>query len=226
VGGGEVSARRPWSDQDIALLKASFPERRTDELAAELGRPYGAVAQKAAALGLRKSAAYLASPDAHRLDGKKGMGTRFAKGQQAWNKGTNYQPGGRARETQFKPGRPAHAAHNYQPIGALRINADGYLEIKVTDDPAILPARRWVAVHRAVWIAANGEVPPGHVVVFRPGRHSTAVDEITLDAVELVTRCELMLRNTVHRYGPEVAKLIQLRGALNRQINKRSKGEA
>jgi hypothetical protein len=37
--------------------------------------------------------------------------------------------------------------------------------------------RNWVAVHRLVWEQAHGPVPPGHIVVFRPGRHTTDLDE-------------------------------------------------
>lgn len=32
-----------------------------------------------------------------------------------------------------------------------------------------------------------------------------------------------MRRNTVHNLPPELAKVVQLRGAINRQINKRAK---
>lgn len=153
----------------------------------------------------------------------RGGGTRFQPGQAAWNKGLHYQPGGRSEETRFKPGRPASAARNYRPVGSLRLSRDGCLERKVTDDPSVVPAKRWVGVHRLVWSAAHGPVPDGHAVAFLPGRRTTIEAEITLDALELVTRQELMQRNTYHNYGPEIAKAIQLRGAINRQINKRAK---
>jgi hypothetical protein len=216
---------KPWSPVDLALLNEHFADSRTDDLAQVLGRNYSQVAQKAAKLGLKKSAAYLASPDAHRLDGVKGMGTRFEKGLTPWNKGTKGIVGVQeaCRATQFKKGRPASEARNYQPIGTTRICADGILERKVTDDPSIVPARRWVAVHRLVWIAANGPVPQGHLVAFRPGRRTSVEAEITLDAVELITRVELMRRNTYHQYGPEIASVVQLRGAITRQINKRTR---
>ena len=45
--------------------------------------------------------------------------------------------------------------------------------------------------------------------------------EITLDKVECISLADNMRRNTCHQYGPEIAKLIQLRGAVTRQINKR-----
>jgi len=221
-----ASARRPWTGAEVEMLRGAFADRRTDDLAQALGRSYSTVAQKAAKLGLRKSAQYLASPEAHRFDGPKGMGTRIQPGQTPWNKGvagsTGTQPGCRA--TQFKKGRPPQEALNYAPIGSLRICADGYLERKQTDDPRLSPARRWVAVHRAVWEATHGPVPAGQIVVFRPGRKTIDLEKITLDALELLTRAENMRRNSVHsKYPPEVARLVQLRGALTRQINRKAK---
>lgn len=220
------ATRKRWSDDEVALLRWGFADSRTDDIARALGRSYSAVAEKAANMGLRKSAAYLASPEAHRLDGVKGLSTRFKPGTTPWNAG---KPGGTGtqagcRATQFKKGRPPEQAANYVPIGTERVCADGYLERKVTDDPGMVPARRWVAVHRLVWEAAHGPVPAGHIVVFRPGRKTTDVDQITLDALELVTRAENMRRNSVHsKYPPEIARLVQLRGALTRQINRKAK---
>ena len=159
-------------------------------------------------------------------DGLKGLGTRIQPGATPWNKGKPGSTGTHAacRATQFHKGRPASEARNYLPIGSLRVCADGYLERKTTDDPAIARARRWIAVPRIVWEAANGSVPAGPLVVFRAGRRTTDIEKITLDALELVTRAENMRRNSVHsKYPPEVARLVQLRGALTRQINRKTK---
>jgi hypothetical protein len=223
-----LAPRRLWTEDELALIERDFSDTRTDELAQALGRPYSQVAQRAAKMGLKKSQAYLDSPAAHRLDGVKGIGTRFEPGLVPWNKGVKGVVGVQeaCRAMQFKKGRPPEEARNYLPIGTVRLSKDGYLERKVTDDPDMFPARRWVGVHRLVWLEAGNEIPAGHVVVFRPGRRSTVADEITVDALELITRVELMKRNTFHRYGPEVAGLVQLRGALTRQINKRSKEQS
>ena len=59
-----------------------------------------------------------------------------------------------------------------------------------------------------------------------PGRRTTNVDEITIDALECISRKTLIERNTVHRHGPEIARLVQLRGAVNRQIRKHERNEA
>ena len=220
-----MAPRRYWTAAELRKLRRKFPTTKTAALARELGRHPSCVSHKAYSLGLSKAPEYLADTSrSGRTDGQRGLTTRFKPGETPWNKGRKgYQAGGRSASTRFKPGRPAHEARNYQPIGSHRINADGYLERKVTDDRAIAPARRWVGVHRLVWEAANGPVPPGHAVVFRPGRRSAELDRITVDALELITRAELMRRNSHHNLPPEVSQLIQLRGALNRKIRNRTK---
>ena len=111
---------------------------------------------------------------------------------------------------------------SYKPIGSLRISKDGQLQRKVRDDGPT--SRRWISVARLVWEAAHGPVPKGHVVVFLPGKFTAIEHEITLDRVELITRRELMRRNSVHTVQPpELARITQLRGALARQINRRSR---
>jgi hypothetical protein len=57
-------------------------------------------------------------------------------------------------------------------------------------------------------------------VRFLPGQFTTDLDAITLDRLELLTMRENMARNTVHNLPPEVASLVQLRGALVRRINR------
>lgn len=215
--------RRPWTRADRALLRRLYPNTPTAKVAKRLRRSLTTTYQTAYRLGLSKSAAYLASPASGRL--RRGSHPnsarhRFTKGMTPWNLGVTGYMG--ANRTSFRKGRKPEDASNYRPIGSTRICVDGYLERKVSDDQSLAPARRWVAVHRLVWEAASGPVPPGHAVVFKPGRKSTEAASITLDCLELVSRDELMRRNTLHRYPKELVRAIQLRGALNRQINKRA----
>lgn len=213
-----------WTPEQEQALCDRYPHERTEDIARDIGIPVAKIYAKASWMGLKKTEAFMASPASGRTNGRQGIGTRFVKGQQSWNKGKSYQPGGRCKDTQFKKGCMQGAAqHNYVPIGSQRVTRDGYLERKITDDPALAPARRWVAVHRLVWVEANGPVPDGLIVVFKPGMRTTSVEEITLDKIELISRADNMKRNTLHRYPKEIAKLMQLRGALTRQINKKEK---
>lgn len=150
------------------------------------------------------------------------MASQFKPGHTPWNKGRQFEAGGRSAETRFRPGQLRGVAlHNYVPIGTLRITADGLLERKITDDPALVPARRWVAVHRLVWQAAHGPIPDGHIVVFKPGQATTVEADITPDRLECITRRENMRRNSLHtRMPPDMARLYQVKGAITRHINR------
>lgn len=212
--------RRAWSDDELARLRAWYPDRKTAWIAEQMGRSAKSVYKTAHDLGLRKSHAFLSSESSGRLQrhDHRARLTQFPKGHSPWNKGSHFTSGGRSAETRFKKGRPPHEARNYLPIGTLRINADGYLERKLTDDQSLAPARRWVAVHRLVWIDAHGPVPAGHIVVFKPGRKTTDPARITLDDVELITRVENMRRNTVHNLPPALKEVVDLKRNLARRI--------
>lgn len=220
--GSATPPRRAWSPADIQYMHDHYPHEKTELVAAALGRTTPATYGRAQKLGLSKSAEFFASTDSGRTDGGRGAGCRFVKGQQSWNKGTKGVSGNHpnTRRSQFKKGeRHGAAQHNYVPLGTERIYKDGYLVRKVTDDHPV-PARRWVAVHRLVWESANGPIPRGHVVCFLPGRKTIDREKITLDALELVTRKELARRNHPVTRSPELAKLVQLKSAITRQINR------
>lgn len=225
---GINAPRIAWTDEQLAVLRRDYPHVRTTEIATALGLPLQSVYAKAGRLGLLKSEAFAASDKSGRIfkGGTLGQATQFVKGQASWSKGTKGRVGVQeaCRATQFKPGRLAHESHNYLPLGTVRLNRDGHLERKVTDDPSIAPARRWVPVYRLVWEAANGPIPPGGVICFKPGQRTVVLEEITVDRLELVSRADLARRNTPHgNWPPELARVVQLRGALTRQINKRAK---
>ncbi len=219
--------RHVWTAQEMRELRRRYPHERTTDIARRLGHPVASVYAKANAMGLHKSASFLATDKSGRIfvGGRLGKEHQFKAGHVTWNKGTHWTAGGRSAETRFKKGRPAHEAANYKPVGSMRITG-GVLEQKVTDDPSIYPARRWRPVARLVWEAANGPIPSGHAVVFKHGQQTVVREEITLDRLELLSRAELMKRNTLHRYPKDIALAIQLRGALMRQINKRTKNRS
>lgn len=198
-----------------------YPECHTDDVAAWLDRSTRAVFATAYPHGLRKSAEYLASDSAGRVQrGKQSaamIASQIKPGTIPWNKGRKGVNGRSC--TTFKKG---NIPQTWQPIGTVVTHSDGYLLRKVSDTRN----RRadWVYIHREVWEAARGPIPAGHVVIFKPGRHTTEIDKITADALECIDRAELARRNSMWtRYPPEIARLHQLRGALNRQINKHSK---
>lgn len=212
-----LAPRRFWTADEVAELRRRYPDEATAAIAATLARDIRCVYAKASAIGLRKSAAFLAGPLAYRLDGKIGAEFRFQPGQEPPNKGVR-RPGygpGRMRETQFKPGQ---VSRRWDPdiyaVGALRITSDGVLQIKLAEG-----GKQWVQMSRYVWRLHTGAWPRrGYVIRARNGDpHDTRFENL-----ELLTLRQNMLRNTVHaQYPPEVARLVQLQGAITRQINRR-----
>jgi hypothetical protein len=209
-------------------MRRFYPDLTGEDMAEVLKRSAKAVYQRAKLLGLSKSEEFYASDRSGRVArGKQHpamVGSQFKPGLTPWNKGLKGVVGVQeaCRRTQFKSGRPASEARNYAPIGTLRVSKDGYLERKVTDDDPV-PARRWVAVHRLVWEAERGPIPEGHIVVFLPGRKTTVLEEVTADRLECITRAENARRNHPRNKSPELARLVQLKGAITRQVNRISR---
>lgn len=204
-----------WTSAEEDFLRQNYPHRPTAEVAANIGVGTKDVYTKASAIGLHKSPEFKARLMAEASERLKlvGFGTRLQPGSTPWNKGKPHPSRGRTAETQFKPGG---LPHTWRPIGTRRITNDGYLEEKVTDTG--YTPDDYVPVHHMVWTAAgNPPVPPGYALVFRDGdKRNFAIGNL-----ELVTRRELMARNSVHNYGPEVARVVQLRGVISRQINQK-----
>lgn len=215
--------RFAWTPESLGTLRRLYPDYTAEVVARVIGCGQTTVWHKARQLGVRKSAEFLASQQSGRI--RRGeshpamVASQFKPGLTPWNKGMHYVAGGRSAETRFKPGRPVTEASNYVPIGTLRTTRDGYLERKVNDtDPKI--QRRWVAVHRLVWEAANGPIPDGWIVVFKRGMRTTAEADITTDRLECIDRAEHAKRNHPRSRNPELGKLAQLKGQITRQVNR------
>lgn len=216
----------PWSEGELAALRRLYPGLKAETVARELGRTTRSVHQKAKQLGIRKSDAFKASFASGRIQAAntdpRMVATRFQKGMTPWNKGMKGSVGlhENCRPTQFKPGqRP----HTWVPVGSYRVNySKGLprLEKKMSETPG--PNHlRWVPVSRLVWEAQHGPAPKGHIVIFKdPKLATTLLDEITVDKLMCISRAENARRNHPARKSPELARLVQLKGAITRQVNR------
>jgi hypothetical protein len=210
-----------WQPWQLQLLFKLYPNHSAEEIGELVGLSAELVYRKARFLGYKKSAQYkeqLAKARNEKLESS-GIGSRFQKGSQPPNKGKkcpNY-PGMQA--TQFKKGSKPHT---WVPVGSYRVTTDGVLEKKLSDvsGPSYL---RWTPVHRLIWEEAHGPIPKGMVLAFKPGRKSVILEQVTLDALELISRKELMARNTIHNYPPELSDVMRARGILKRAINTKLK---
>lgn len=216
--------RQPWTKAEDRELRRRYPKESTQVIAASMGCSVGRIYNRAAKLGLFKSREWLSRSASERWAAGLQEASRrghFKPGQVPPNKGkkgvTGTHPN--CRRTQFKKGHlGGRAAEVQQPVGAERLSKEGYLERKIHNG---MPFQsRWRAVHLIRWEAINGPIPAGHALVFRD-RNKANTDPANM---ELVTRAELMRRNSLHTlFPPEARQLIQLRAALNRKINNRTK---
>lgn len=169
-------ARRKWSAEHIAEMKARYPSEATADLAADLGHPLRSTYNMASVLGLKKNAEFHGA----------GQSTRFSRGMIPWNKGLKgVSPGGRSIDTRFNVGCQSAT---WLPVGAER-RRKGYLMRKVADtgDKGI----DWKPVHVLAWEKENGPVPQGHCVLFLDGdRSNTALDNLVL-----ISRAEIVRMN-------------------------------
>lgn len=203
-----ILKRVQWTNDQIQYVRERYPHDRAADIAQHLGVKVQSIYVKARALNLVKSPEFFASEMSGRTNGTKGMSTRFSSGQASWNKGQKL-PNHPRNATQFKKGC---VPKNALPVGFIRKNTDGYMEIKTA--PGM---RKWVPLSHWNWKLAHGEYPPkGTALLFRDGNH----ENCDISNLEVVTNQDLMKKNSLHNYPKEITTLIQLRGALNRRINR------
>ena len=210
----------PWTPHEIARLRSRYADASCRELAARLGRSRASIYKMAKILGLKKSAAFYARERRRQTKRLRRLGAayRFAPGHVPANKGLR-RPGwfsGRMRETQFKKGYfPANRDPDFYVLGALRVNAEGYIDMRVSFAAG---ARGWRPLHRILWQDAHGPIPAGHIVVFRDRDRLN----VCLENLELITLAEIMRRNTIHRLPAPLKEVIHLLGRVKRKINEKS----
>lgn len=152
---------RPWTVEDETLLRTLYPDFKTSAIAQQLGRSLTSTYGHAKKLGLAKSEAYLASPDACRFRRGDNVGAayRFKKGQTPANKGKRRPFNANSAKGYFKKGQ---LPHNTKYLGHERVTKDGYVEISIAEtNPHTGFERRYVQKHRYLWEQLHGPVPKG-----------------------------------------------------------------
>jgi len=214
----------PWTAEQIRLLILHYPHRPTRDVVRMCGHSLSSTFQRAVKLGLKKTPEFRASPAAGIMikGTTRGAAYRFQKGHVPANKGLR-RPGwhsGRMRETQFKKGQwPINKDPGFYVLGALRVNSDGYIEMRVSFEPG---AKGWRGLHRILWEDRHGQIPKGHIVRFKNG------DPLDCwhDNLELITRADNCRRNSIHNLPAPLKATIQALGQLKRRINEKRSGRA
>lgn len=215
----EVSMHRLWTPAADELLRELYADTLTLAIAKRVGHSLSSTYQRAWKLGLSKSARFVATTAAERIarPGHRARQSQFPKGHVPANKGVR-RPGyglGRMKETQFKKG----SATRWMPVGSERL-VDGYRYTKVSDVRNVPWTKNWIATHILLWEKHHGALDrQTHALRFR-NRDRT---DVRLENLELVSRGDNMLRNTIHNLPKPLVETIQLLGALKRKINRRSR---
>ena len=198
--------RKFWTHEQEQIVRDHYADSSPQQMNKLLNGEFDIrqIAHKAKIIGIRKSAAY------KQIYGLSENG-QFLPHRDPPNKGKHFRAGGRSAETRFKPGQvPA----NWKPVGSTRITVDGYLEIKTEEG-----MHKWRLLHREVWKQHHGKYPPpGTALIFKDGNKLNCRD---ISNLELVTRKQLMQRNTVHNLPESLKEVVRLRASIIRRINDR-----
>jgi hypothetical protein len=205
-----IDPRIFWTAARKRELAKMYPNTRNVDIADHFGVTEGSVSAAGFKFKLRKTAAFL------QVCSEKGY---FQPGHPPMNKGKKLadycKPESieRMRATQFKKGQRPHNTRSDHEI-SIRADKRGvqYRFIRVG-------LGTWIPLLRYNWELLHGPIAPGMNLIHADG------DSLN-DAVEngvLLSNADLMKKNTYHNYGKDIASVIQLRGALTRQINKATK---
>lgn len=202
---------KPWTPEQDKIMLEKYADNYTADLCKLLNRTPSSIYGRAAFLGLSKSEAFIQMELQRQGDRLKKVGAngRFLKGHRPANKGAKmpkevYE---KAKETMFKRGQ---LPYNVKYDGHERISVDGYIEVRVA-------LGVYKQKHRMVWEQAHGEIPKGYAVVFKDGNKLN----VTLDNLELITRKQLMQRNSIVRFPPELRSTIHQLNKLKKHINEK-----
>jgi hypothetical protein len=181
----------------------------TADIATILNRPLSGVYGKAYTMRLKKSKEYLTvmlEREAKKL-AEFGKNYQFKKGNLPYNYGQKmstilYE---KCQKTMFKKGRKPH---NTRQEGEESKSTDGYTYVKISDND-------WRLKHRVVYENVNGPIPADHIVVFKDNNQLN----FDINNLELISKSENMLRNTIHHYPEPVQEIIKLNNKLKKKIN-------
>ena len=180
--GPSITWQHRWTEAEIAFLRAWRAHDTLPELTRRFNRHFGTALSVSAVDGT-----------CTRYGISAGWDGCFRPGEAPWNKGIKgYQPGGRAKQTQFKDGnRP----HTLVPVGTRVMEKEGYWKVKVAESSGPgLSRHGWAFEHRLIWEAAHGPQPPGTAIVFIDGD----TDHLDINNLACVTRAELARLNQLN----------------------------
>ena len=112
---------------------------------------------------------------------------------------------------------------NLQQVGEFRYaKKDKTWWVKISMD-AMPVQRRWLELHKLVWMRQHGDIPPKHVIRFIDDEKPDDPADITAHLLECITLAENCRRNSIHNFPQEMVDAIMQKGRLTREINKQER---
>ena len=210
-----------WTAAEVAFLKEYAPGHTQREIHAEHNQRFP---DRQRTLSCIKSGM-------KRYGVKNGNDSRFKPGHVSTHttKGKKLSPEHKAKlqRTMFsKDNRPP----KYHPVGTEMKRPDGYIWVKVADEPDLKKDANWKKKQQLVWEQHNGPIPDGMFVTFLDGNH----ENFDLDNLALITRAEhaRLNKSGLRSEDPEItasalqlAKLTTKIGQLQRDIKHKNDEE-
>ena len=199
---------RRLTEEQIDYIVKHYPKKYTKDVAEHLNVSTSTIYNLVFRLKLKKDPKFKSEElkrQARRLS-ELGTAHRFKKGDKPLNYGKKMTPElyEKCKDTMFKKGEKPH---NWKPDGSERVDVEGYTLIKVNG--------KYIQKHVYLWNQNYGDVPRGSAVIFKDNnRHNLTIENLTL-----VTRKELMLRNTIQRYDPELRWTLKVLSRLKKEID-------
>ena len=198
-----------WTKQEIKFITDNYSDMNTADIATILNRPLSGVYGKAYTMGLKKSKDYMTKLLAIESAKLKELGKtyQFKTGNVPYNYGQKmstilYE---KCQKTMFKKGQKPH---NTRKEGEESKSTDGYTYVKIADND-------WRLKHRVIWEKINGPIPDNHIVVFKDNN----LTNFDINNLQLITKADNMLRNTIHQYSQPIQDIIKLNNKLKKKIN-------
>jgi hypothetical protein len=210
--------RKIWSDEDVKYLMENYHNTEAKDIAEFLQLSIRSVYTKAYILGVKRDAGSLSERMKKYCRENPNSAIKlgwFPKGNIPHNKGQKmpedvYE---KCKGTMFKK---RHISSNALAIGTEVVRhcrVYDIIYVKVPNKKKLVPK------HRYIWEQANGTIPKGFNVSFKDGNTKNC----ELANLDIISDEELMRRNNVHNYPPEIKRAIHTLGVLNRHINKQLK---
>jgi hypothetical protein len=204
--------RRKWTNEEIEYVKQNYSDKYTKEIAAAINRSERAVYQAAINLNVRKSPEFIKISLQREAEKLKVLGaaSRFKPGNISHNKGQKMSKDvyEMVKLSMFKKG---NEPHNMKYDGHERICAkDGYIYVRISKG-------KYVLKHRLVWEQHNGSIPKGNIIIFKDKDKYN----LNIDNLQMITKRENMLRNTVTKYPLELQQLIKLNNKLKTTLHEK-----